>query len=252
MTISRSVLLGALAVLALFGAGCSSSNFERLPRPGVDLSGHWVRDPAASDDGEAMIAASLPKPPPRRRPLDNFDNYGVPADSQTAGGRSGGGQPGGGQRRGSRGDSLSDSNTAFVNPPTWAKIGARDYVRAFALPPQRLEIAQRPDLMVIEQAARRRSFEPGDEAPRSFSDRFGSRSVRAGWDANEFVITSADSAHLSVREHFRALSGDRLESTVEFSGERLRSLKIHTVYRRATALELDAPPGEGPPEPGPR
>lgn len=236
--------LGGLAVATLLGcAGCGPTSYEPAPRSSVNLSGHWLLDPAASDDAEKLIAASLPKPRPVR-PQDSGQETMSSLTNPTA--------PGGGQRQGGgRGGSAASSQPMLANPPSWYRIGAGNLVRAFALPAPRVEISQQPAVVVIDQAGRHRSFEPGDDEPHSVTDHYGSRTVHAGWDKNDFVVDSSDGSHLKVVEHFRLLPGDRLESVVAFSAERLKSLKIHAVYRRATAAELEAQPPEGPPEPGP-
>ena len=244
---------GALGSLALACIGCGGPAFERAPRPAADLSGHWVYVAEASDDANAVIRAAMPKPR-RSRALDR-DANGLPGDDSSmgrAGGQSGG-RPSG-QRRGGQGsDSGSaSSNPNANNPPVWGRGSAVEFVRAFAFPAQQLEFTAQPDRLTITQGERRRSFQPGDEEPLSVNDRYGSRTVRAGWDGAVFNIKSSSSARLSVLERFKQLSGDRLGTEVEFSTPGLRTVKVHSVYRRATAGELAALPPDGPPVPGPR
>jgi len=239
---------GALASLALAGAGCGGPAFERGPRSTADLSGHWVYVAEASDDANAIIRAAVPKP---RRParLDR-DPTGYPVEEGT-GGRTGG--QSGPRRGGQGGDSGAvSSNPNANNPPVWGRGSALEYVRAFAFPAQRLELSTQPDLLTLTQDERRRRFQPGDEEPLSVNDRYGSRTVRAGWDGAVFNIKSSNSTRLTVLERFRPLSGDRLGSDVEFSTPGMRTVKVHSVYRRATASELSALPPDGPPVPGPR
>ena len=138
------------------------------------------------------------------------------------------------------------------NPPAWGRGSASEYVRAFAFPVQRIDLSTQTELLILTQGERRRSFQPGDEEPLSVNDRFGSRTVRAGWDGAVFTIKSSSSTRLSVLERFKQLSGDRLGTDVEFSTPGIRTVKVHSVYRRATAGELAALPPDGPPVPGPR
>jgi hypothetical protein len=239
----RAVALGcALAALSL--GGCGGPSFQRAPHASVDLGGHWILDPAASSDAAAMIAAALPKP---RTPSELArDNYN--ATMQGASGMPGGN---GGQRNG-RGDGSNLAPSPVPNlPPSWGRNTARDFVTAFALPAARIEIAAQPTLVTLTQGDRRRTFEPGDEEPFSVTDRFGSRKVRAGWDGESFVVRSEDGARLRILEQFRRLPNDRLGTEIEFSARGIKSLKIRSVYRRATNAELAAPPPEGPPTPGP-
>jgi hypothetical protein len=234
---------GFIAVLALGCAGCSTT-LERMPRPAVDLSGHWILDPAASDDAAKRIDAILPKS--KRRPdWERTAPVTLPADNPQST-RGGGQSSRGGQRQ-------ADSTAqAPVTPPSWARLGARDFVNAFALPPTLLNVIQTPSLMVLDQAGRRRSFEPGDDTPHSINDRFGSRTVLSGWAGGEFVVDSRNGARLIVKERLRLVAPDRLALVVSFSAERLQGLTIRSVYRRASEEELAAPPPEGPPAPGPR
>lgn len=227
---------GALALV-----GCGGPSFERLPRPAVDLSGHWVYVAADSDNANALIAAALPKP---RRP-ERFDRDATPLPGNDGSmGRQGG------QRRGQQGE----GSTGSVNsqPPVWGRTSPGDFVRAFVAPAQRLDIVSEPELLTLTQGERRRRFQPGDEEPFSVTDRFGSRTVRSGWDGAMFAIKSSSGNRLGVLETLKAISGDRLATTVEFSAAGMRSLKVHSVYRRASADELAAPLPEGPPVPGPR
>jgi hypothetical protein len=234
--------------LLLAAGGCGGSSFERAPRTAVDLGGHWILDPAASDDAIAIIQAALPKP--RRLPT-YADAPGPAADG--AGG-AGGGQRGGGQRTGSRGgqNNAGSAQPVAATPPPWGRGSAGDFIRAFAMPAPRLEIAAQPALITVLQGERRRSFQPGDDEPLSVNDRFGSRTVRAGWDGEAFVVRSTDGTRLRILERFERLPGDRLRAALEFSALGMRAVKIRSVYRRATETELAAPPPEGPPVRGPR
>ena len=239
----RAVALGcALAALSL--GGCGGPSFQRAPHSSVDLGGHWVLDPAASSDAAAMIAAALPKPrKPSEIARDNYD-----PTMQGAGGRPGGN---GGQRNSRNGESSLAPAPVPNLPPAWGRNSAREFVTAFALPADRIDIAAQPSLVTLMQGDRRRTFEPGDEEPLSVTDRFGSRKVRSGWDGETFVVKSEDGARVRILEEFRRLPNDRLGSEIEFSARGIKSLKIRAVYRRATAAELAAPPPEGPPTPGP-
>lgn len=246
-----SQAIGALIASGLVLAGCGTPRFATAPQPAVDLSGHWALDPAASDDAAKMIAAITPKPrprPPQERPVAG--SSATPAGS----GRDGSGAGGHGGRQGGRGDDQSGAGAAPATDqvPAWGKVRPRDFIAAFAMPPAMLEIEQQPMRVRIGAAdVRRREFRPGDDEPFSVTDRYGSRKVSAGWQHDEFVIHSADGSRLTVVEHFRHRADDRLELLVEFSAQHLKSLSVHSVYRRATAAELEAP-SEGPPPPAAR
>jgi hypothetical protein len=211
-----------------------------------------VLDPAASDDASRLVEAALPKTV-KHASWDRAADTSTDNQSGQPGqpGRSGGGHRGG---RGGGSDAGRSGSSGAAHQPS-AMSGGRspaEFVRAFALPAPRLEIAEEPTLVVITQGERRRAFQPGDEEPVSVTDRFGSRSVQAGWVGADFVIDSRDGSRLKIVERYRQLPNDRLASTLDFNAQGIKTLRIRTVYRRATAAELAAPPLEGPPAPGPR
>lgn len=242
--------LAALIVSGLLLAGCGTPRFASTPQAVVDLSGHWVLDPAASDDAAKMIAAITPKPRPRP-PTER--QAAVPPTTTGGSSRDGSGQGSRGGHHGSRADEQSSgAMPATDQPPAWGKVRPADFIAAFAMPPATLEIEQQATRMRIGATdARRREFQPGDDQPFSVTDRYGSRKVGAGWQGDAFVIHSADGSRLTVVEQFRRRTDDRLEMLVEFKAHGLNSLSVHSVYRRATAAELEAP-SEGPPPPAPR
>ena len=234
----RAAIALLTAASALLPTACGTPRLARQPDPTANLSGHWVLDPAASDDAVALIAAALPtkKPPPPVQVSSSPD----PQQRST-------GQPGG-SRRGGNG-TTSAAPRAPEPDPAWGRARPGDFVAAFALPPQRLDVVQEPSLVRLASGERVRAFEPGDDEPLSITDRFGSRHVRAGWTHDELLIASNDGSRLSVVEHYRRRADDCLERRVEFSAQGVKSLTIKTQYRRASPAEVDAAPSEGPPAP---
>ena len=222
----------------------------------MDLSGHWVVDPAMRADAEKLISDSLPKPrPPRRERAATTDGGGRDPrpDSGDGGGGRGGRGGGGGQRRGQQQSGQSGQQPVSDRPTAYGRESPAAFVRAFALPPMRLDLEQSTATVAVGTADRRRSFVPGDEDPRSVTDRFGSRHVQAGWQSDEFVIIAADGNRLNVREHYRLLPKDLLEVNIEFQATGLKALKLRAVYRRATDAEIEAEVREqGPPAPAAR
>ncbi len=236
--------LGALLAVGALVAACGPGHFARAPQVPVDLSGHWIIDPAASDDAAAMIAAVTPKPPPRPARDARADaTAGGDGQRGPAGGSRGGG------RRDGRSDSQGEARPVAEPIPSWGRIRAADFLAAFARPPRVLEIEQSASRVSFGADERRRDYVPGDEEPDSVTDRFGSRRVSAGWQHEEFVINSQDGSRLHVLEHYRPHAGDRLESVIEFHAQGIKSLTVHSVYRRATAEEIAAATADGPPAP---
>jgi hypothetical protein len=243
-----------LASVVLLG-GCGGGHMAREPVPVTDLTGHWVFDAAHSDDAAKLIAAALPAPPRRpARPAPMPDSGGLPGDPGGTGGDGGnrGGRGGRGRGNGGgggrNGASPAAAATAEAPAPAWSQSGPREFVVSFVQPADRLEIEQRPGLLTIGEASRPRRFEPGDEEPRSVTDRFGSRRVSAGWQHDEFIVIGDDGGRLKVVEHYRRNADDTLDKLVEFNARGIKALKVHARYRRATPAELSAP-SEGPPLP---
>lgn len=236
----HGLIIAALGVTLI--SGCVASHLDPVPAPATDLSGQWVLDPAASDDATAMITKALPVPR-KPRPGEYADPGALAPTSD--GGRSGGGRRGGGGR--SDASSVSQPDVA----PSWGKVTPRDFVAAFALPAHRVDITQSAGRLVVAADARRREFVPGDETPFSTVDRYGSRRVKAGWRGVAFEIQSEDGARLHVTEDFRRQAGDQLALQVEFKARGIKTLTIHSIYRRASASDLERR-DEGPPVPAPR
>jgi hypothetical protein len=237
----RAFSTAALCSIGALLSACGPSHYARAPGVPLDLSGHWILEPSASDDAAALIAKSVPVP--RKARPQYTDN---PDANATGDHTRGSGRRGGRSQSGSGTGVQSSEDVA----PSWGKVRPRDFIAAFALPPTHLDVLQSADRMTLASDARRREFAPGDETPYSVNDRYGSRRVRAGWDGGAFNVVSEDGARLNVSERFVKRSDDRLEMTVEFKAQGIKSLKIRSVFRRATAAELEAP-SDGPPPPAP-
>ena len=251
-TAPAAVLAIALGA-GLATGGCGAPRLARAPSLATDLGGHWILDPAASDDAAATIAAALPK----HAPTAARDAGRDPETGGTGDGANGGRRGGNGRGGGRGGSTSGSSKTASAAAPSAAapplsRRGAGELLRAFALPAVRLDIAAEPGRIALGTGERQRRFEPGAEDPVAVSDRFGSRNVTAGWSAAEFLVVSADGSRLNVVEHYRRGSGDTLESLVEVSAAGLKKVRVHAVYRRASAVEAAAPASDGPPAPAPR
>jgi hypothetical protein len=90
---------------------------------------------------------------------------------------------------------------------------------------------------------------PGDEEPINLTDRFGSRALRAGWIADAFAISSEDGKNLHVLDSMRRTRDDHLERVTEVKITGLKTVTVHTRYRRSTEAEISSSGDEGPPSP---
>jgi hypothetical protein len=229
MPFARPCLVAFAAASLVALSACGGPRLAADAPPAAELRGTWRLDPAASDDAEAIIAAALPKPrraPPPRQALPD------PPSRTDVGG------------------ALPPRGTSVREEPDFGPAGARTFARAFAAPAATLRIGGSPRDVEIEQDGRRRRLVPGDDAPYSVTDRFGTRSVRAGWERDEFVVASRNSSGFELVERFRrGTAPDTLTTTVTLEARGLGAIQVRSLYRRAPDV-LPAPSAaDGPPAP---
>lgn len=217
MRVPRSPLARAAAVAALVVLqACGGPRLAPDSPPGAELQGTWRLDAGASDDAAAIIAAALPK---IRTRAPAAEPHGGPA-AEPRPGRTAGQAAGPGAM-------------------------ARDY----ALPALTLRIGGTPREIVIDQDGRQRRLVPGDETPYSVTDRYGTRSIRAGWDLGEFVVVGT-AAGFELTERFRrGAAPDTLVTDVTLQARGLGAIRIASLYRRAPDGMTRTPADEGPPAP---
>lgn len=231
----------AAALIAVLAA-CTGPTLALAPSPHADLSGHWVLDPAASDDTRAALKHALPAhdptpPPPRPQPSVFDDNAPPPPPNR--------GQHGQNQQQQQQQVVVVDDSPSL--PLAQRAALAMGYVVAA----DRIEISQTPQDFRLEQGERRRDFPASDE-PVAVTDRYGSRTVRAGWKGDQFMILTSDHSRLSVEESYRlGRDRDTLQVEVIYSGERIKKVHVRSLYRRSSSA---APASDvvGPPQGGPR
>jgi hypothetical protein len=254
MNLKAAVAYAAVLAFVLTVGGCGGPQLTVEPARTVDLQGTWRLDRTASDDAQALVAAALPKPKPKVRRgdgprADRSDGGGFGDDGM--GGRRSGGDP----RSGGRGDGGGRSDelgsrlpVSRDDGPRWRDPGAM--ARAFAVPPVVLRIGGGPREVVVVQDGTRRAFTPGDDTPYSITDRYGTRTIRAGWDREEFVVSSRDPNGLEVTERFRrGAAPDTLVSQVTLKARGLDEIRVSSLYRRAELETVPDPADEGPPAP---
>lgn len=250
MRLAAARALGAVGVVAQL-AGCAGGpRLAAAPTVPVNLSGHWIMDAAASDDAAALIRAALPKPKEARRP--HYDSWGNETTDGSNSGPSGGGRGGGGRgSRSGRGASNANAPTAAREDPSpvWGRIRPYDYVAYFAVPTTRLDVEQGPGTVRVGYGDRLRAFVPGDEEPVHLTDRFGSRAVKGGWIGDAFAVSSDDGKNLHVLDTLRRTREDGLERVAEVKITSVKTVTVHTHYRRATDAELLSGGEDGPPAP---
>jgi len=229
----------AAALIAVLPA-CTGPSLAIAPARPVDLSGHWVLDPAASDDTHAALKQALPAhdppPPPMPHQPSVFDQNQPPPNR--------GGQHGQNQQQQPNVVVVDDSPSMPL-----AQRAAR--AMGYVLATDRIEISQSPQDIRIEQGDKRRDFPASDESV-AVTDRYGSRVVRAGWKGDQFMIVTHDHSRMNVEETFRpGHDRDTLEVEVVYSGERMKKVHVRSLYRR-TSSPAPASDVVGPPEDRPR
>ena len=187
----RPVWIAAVGLAAVL-VGCSGApRLASQPSTPVNLTGHWVVEPSASDDAVALIKAALPHPKQQRK--SRYDLWGnevregdepgtyPPGSGRGADRRSGdgGGRSGRGSgRAGSDAGGDSAGYSAREAAPAWGRMRPYDYVAYFAAPPQRLDISQEATVVRVGSGDRMRAFIPGDRDPINLTDRWQRRFAR--------------------------------------------------------------------------
>jgi hypothetical protein len=225
----------AAALIAVLPA-CTGPSLATAPARPVDLSGHWVLDPAASDDTRAALHHALPAHDPAPPPLPHqpsvFDENQPPPN------------------RGQRGQNQQQPVVVADNGPSMPLSQRAALATGYVVATDRIDISQSPQEIRIEQGEKRRNFPASDE-PVAVTDRYGSRVVRAGWTGDQFKILTSDHSRMNVEESFRpGHDRDTLEVEVIYSGERMKKVHVRSLYRRTSS----AGPSDvvGPPEDRPR
>jgi hypothetical protein len=222
------------ALLSLLLASCMATSLGPEPRGrGTDPSGRWLLDPAASDDAQKQIRASLPAPRAQPSPLPAS---GAPAP--------GGGAAGDGSR-GQRGSAARDGSSANAarayddNSPRLRPTERLQFVRSATVPAEVLVIERDGTALTIVQGDRRRHFELAAEDPPTITDRYGSRRVRAGFSGDALMVESVDGGRVRLEETWRpGPEAGTLISDVTLKAWDFKSIHVRSLYRRAGA---DAP-----------
>jgi hypothetical protein len=213
--------------------------------PDSRLSGHWLLDPAASDDAGVRITQALAevrKKMRARRPGGPGDD----AASSGGGGRHGrGGQgqepapeptPGGAAHPEGGDDALPDSiidqygNTRLLGPDLRAL--ATNLVHAVANP-RELGLAIDGDTVrVLTDGLPAREYHLGEGFSRF--DEYGTARMLPSWSGEAFVLRARYANGASITERYEVLRGQNtLTRTVELVDPVIGNLQLHGLYRAA-------------------
>ncbi|HXN09778.1 MAG TPA: hypothetical protein VN859_00935 [Steroidobacteraceae bacterium] len=230
------------------------------------LSGHWVLDPAASDDAGVRIAQALAdarKKMRARRPGGPGDGAGSSGSDVGGGGGGGGGggrhgprgpgsgpdqgggqgqasapepAPGGAARTGGGDDALPDSiidqygNTRLLGPDLRAL--ATNLVHAVA-GPRELELEIEDDTVRVRtDGLPAREYRLGEGFSRF--DEYGTAHMLPSWSGDAFVLRARYANGASITERYEVLRGQSvLTRTVELVDPIIGKLQLHGLYRAA-------------------
>jgi hypothetical protein len=203
---------GALACALLLACltGCVGGGAAEAPA-GVNLSGNWKLDHAASDDPQKTLAAM------RAQVQKNTDRARSATEARTGVASADPDAPD--TARGPRRDPLRRSPMAHVVSEL---IRRGDFIT----------IRQTPSLMVLDYGGLQRSYTPGEKSVVSAEGGVGDQT--AGWKGREFVI-SIKGQNTTVSESY-ALSADgkQLIMKLHIAPAELSAVTLTRIYNPTT------------------
>lgn len=247
------LLAGTLAVSLLV----SCATITTAP-PDSRLNGHWVLDPAASDDAGARIAKALADA--RKRMLAR--RVGANAQGGYGGGYGGGGGGGGGGRRGSggpgsgpdQGPGQGQTQVPEPQPAQGSATAADDtpesiidqYGNTRQLGPDFRALSA--NLVHAVSSPHELEFDVDGESVRVRADRMPARDYRLGegfsrfdelgtahmnpnWSGAAFIMLARYSNGTKITERYEVLPGQStLRRTVDLVDPVLGKLQLHSTY----------------------
>jgi len=224
----RGDLLSLAMLATLFWlSGCSSAGRLASDTPrGIDLTGTWRLNRAASDDPvkimERLRGRREQSQPQRADGADEPDD-GLPNDDRHR--ESGNRNSGGGEREMRRDRSMPGDFLVDLAPGRGV-----------------LRIEQRLTELVIENGVHERRFTPGGSSVVSVAN--GVADQRSGWNGAAFVIETSGRDRPTMVERF-SLSADRSQLVVDVKisgGSHMPNMDLKRVYDRAAASEQESGP----------
>jgi hypothetical protein len=216
-------VVGSLACAALAAAlaGCAGARFSEDAPAGVNLTGSWRLDHAASDDPDKILhkmraeafrlmgrRAGAPEPRPGMRGGAAGVPQGPSAEDEVASQ----------EARGVRIDPLQRSPMAHVITETVAR---GDF----------LTIRQSPGQLVLDYGGTRRSFTPGQHSVVSTEGGVGDQT--SGWKGREYVIELRAQMGPAVTERYGLSSdGTQLIEKLHIGAAELHAVDLRRVYER--------------------
>jgi len=242
------LLAGSLLLLAQWPALAA---YDAVSKQGVDLSGHWKLNAAASDDAEAMMQKRIAEEAKRRaaymKRAREEGAFWLPPPEPP-------GEPEGEAPPGGKSDAKPDAK-AGGEPPGAGRPGERprgrsrryDGLRQMLGISNTLDITQSGTKVDIVSQVESRRFEAGVNSQVSMPGGELADS-HVGWDGQWFVIERKASGGPRVTEKYRLLKKtDQLESVIAWGGDSpLAGIKVHRLFDRGVADTTPPNPEDGP------
>jgi len=228
VTSQAPLAVGALPRAALIGLvlasvhGCAS--YDASAPEGVDLSGHWVLDPQASDDVGKVIAKVLDEERPPRSAADRDDKPPAPATEEER------------KARERRIEAIRTRHAREIQE-----------LREQLLASDRLEIEQQGADIRLTTEFTTRSIRAGSKLQTSIPGG-GLADASAGWDGRTFAVTRSVPGGPRLVEQYRLINnGAQLEATLAISGRGpLAGVRLRRVYDRSAAPPARRPTADVP------
>ena len=196
-----------LALLCACLAGCVGGGASEAPE-GVNLSGNWKLDHAASDDPQKVLASM------RAQVQTLTERARAATEARTGVGTADPDAPDGG--RGPRRDPLRRSPMAHV---VMSILSRGDF----------LTIRQTPTQFMLDYGGLQRSYTPGEKSVVSAEGGVGDQT--AGWKGHEFVISIKGQMGTTVTESYgRSADGKQLIMRLHIAPAELSAVTLTRVY----------------------
>ncbi|HEY4144399.1 hypothetical protein [Pinirhizobacter sp.] len=196
--------LGLALACAAMMAGCATQGTPKLavrPQHPQDLGGHWVVDPSRSEDPDAKIALLASE---RRGQGGGMGGHG---GGHGGGGGGMGGMGGGHGGHGGGGHAGNSDSGSPSSAGQGAGSGLVESLQRRGLIPDKLDIVQKPGLVLLSP----------DGHPRSVSVDIASSTspvgTQAGWDGDTFVVVMHTAGRPDVTQRY-SVTSDRKWLTV--------------------------------------
>jgi hypothetical protein len=243
MKFGAAALVGTLLLIPflLTPGPAFAGGFDAASKLGMDLTGHWRLNAAASDDAEAMMQKRIADEAKRRAARMKRDReegaFWLPPEPSPEPQEEGEAAPGAKPQQGA----------PHPNDRPPRRNRRYDGLRQMLGISNTLDITQSGSRIDIVSEVDSRRFEAGVDSQVSMPGGELADS-RVGWDGQWFVIQRKASHGPNVTEKYRLVKKtDQLESVIAWGGDSpLAGIKVHRLFDRGVADTAVPNPADGP------